>query len=88
MSINALNSLNNVPALPPILKESSIAVPVLEEFSYSSKLTNVEAQRIMAVLQEIQKKVNILGLIPSTIDKRFSTVFNSNITTVVKVYEY
>jgi hypothetical protein len=51
--------------VPPISnkEESESAVPSQDDFSYSSKLTNVEAQRIMAVLQEMQKKVQLVGLI-------------------------
>ncbi|KAJ3275766.1 hypothetical protein HDV01_007233 [Terramyces sp. JEL0728] len=56
----------------------------LDDFSYSSKLTNVEAQRIMAVLQEIQKKVYLMGLIPENMDKKTSTVLTGDALTLIK----
>ncbi|KAI8898298.1 hypothetical protein BC833DRAFT_442342 [Globomyces pollinis-pini] len=58
----------------------------LEDFSYSSKLTNVEAQRIMSVLQEIQKKVQLIGLIPDTLDRKTSTVLSGDALNYVKEF--
>lgn len=56
----------------------------LDDFSYSSKLTNVESQRIMAVLQEIQKKVYLMGLIPEIMDKKTSTVLTGDALALIK----
>jgi hypothetical protein len=57
----------------------------LDDNSFSSKLTNVEAQRIMSVLQEAQKKVQLVGLIPDVIDRRISTVFGGKTMTLLTV---
>jgi DNA repair exonuclease SbcCD ATPase subunit len=54
------------------------------EISYSSKLTNVESQRIMAVLQEIQKKVQLIGMLPDINDKKISTVMTGEALTQIK----
>jgi hypothetical protein len=64
---NKEHTLSRISIIPPISnrEESELngAEPSQDDFSYSSKLTNVEAQRIMAVLQEIQKKVQLVGLV-------------------------
>nr|KAJ3422260.1 hypothetical protein HK105_000469 [Polyrhizophydium stewartii] len=57
-----------------------------EDTSYSSKLTNVEAQRIMAVLQELQRKVYLIGLLPDVMDRRVSTVFGGETFNIIKDY--
>ncbi|KAI9106170.1 hypothetical protein DFS34DRAFT_49535 [Phlyctochytrium arcticum] len=44
----------------------------------SSKLTNVEAQRIMSVLVEAQRKVQLIGLLPDVMDRRMGTVFSAD----------
>lgn len=57
---------SNAQVIPPIHRESSETnseTAPADDFSYSSKLTNVESQRIMAVLQEIQRKCHLVGLI-------------------------
>jgi DNA repair exonuclease SbcCD ATPase subunit len=54
------------------------------DISYSSKLTNVESQRIMAVLQEIQKKVQLIGMLPDSSDKKISTVLTGDALTYIK----
>ncbi|KAI8815973.1 uncharacterized protein EV422DRAFT_337870 [Fimicolochytrium jonesii] len=41
----------------------------------SSKLTNVEAQRILSVVVETQRKVQLVGLLPDAMDRRMGTVF-------------
>ncbi|KAJ3267648.1 hypothetical protein HK104_005730 [Borealophlyctis nickersoniae] len=56
---------------------------VPEDFSFSSKLTNVEAQRIMSVLQETQKKVQLIGLLPDFMDRRVSAVFGGETVNVI-----
>ncbi|KAJ1547420.1 hypothetical protein HK096_003031, partial [Nowakowskiella sp. JEL0078] len=48
---------------------------IVDDQSFSSKLTNVEAQRIMAVLQEAQRKVNLISLIPEHMDRRVQSIF-------------
>lgn len=49
------------------------------------KLTNVEAQRMMSVLTELQKKVVILGLLPDTIDRKTASMFHQETVTVMQV---
>lgn len=53
--------------------------------SISGKLSNVEAQRIISVLQEIQRKVQLIGLLPDVIDKRVSAVFGGETFNLIKV---
>lgn len=40
-----------------------------------SKLKNVDAQRILAVVQEIQRKMTLINLLPERVDGRFAMVF-------------
>ncbi|KAJ3045560.1 hypothetical protein HDV00_009217 [Rhizophlyctis rosea] len=54
--------------------------------SFSSKLTNVEAQRIMSVLQDVQKKVQLIGLLPDHMDRRVSSVFGGETVAVITEY--
>lgn len=86
MSIQALPSLGKNSVLPEIRKDIQFESDTVtgEEFSYSSKLTNVEAQRIMAVLQEIQKKILIIGLLPDVNDRKLATVLSGSIVQMVK----
>ncbi|KAH6579762.1 hypothetical protein BASA50_002917 [Batrachochytrium salamandrivorans] len=53
---------------------------------YSSKLTNLEAQRIMAVQYEMQRKIVLVGLLPDVTDRRVSTVFGSETFNMIKEY--
>jgi hypothetical protein len=50
-----------------------------------SKLTNVEAQRVMSVLQECQRKILLLSLLPDYIDKRVTVLFGAELTALVQV---
>ena len=56
-----------------------------EDPSFSSKLTNVEAQRIMSVLQDMQRKVQLIGLLPDHMDRRVSSVFGGETVAVITV---
>ena len=85
-------TLSKTPVLPSIKKETntisfeqSIASNGIEDFSYSGKLTNVEAQRIMAVLQEIQKKVAVIGLFPDATERKVASVLNGEGFNLLKV---
>ncbi|KAJ3262207.1 hypothetical protein HDU77_000427, partial [Chytriomyces hyalinus] len=51
--------------------------------SLTGKLINVEAQRIMSVLQEAQKKVAVIGLLPDEVDRRVATMFNSDTVALI-----
>ena len=73
-SINAIDSTNSIP------------MNNMEDNSFSNKLTNVEAQRIISVLQEAQKKVQLIGYLPDTIDRRVSTVFSGETITLITVW--
>ncbi|KAI8909413.1 hypothetical protein DFJ77DRAFT_472408 [Powellomyces hirtus] len=53
------------------------AVP--DTASFSSKLTNIEAQRVMSVLMDMQRKVQLVGLLPDSMDRRMSTIFSAEI---------
>ncbi|TPX58770.1 hypothetical protein SpCBS45565_g07916 [Spizellomyces sp. 'palustris'] len=50
---------------------------------FSSKLTIVEAQRIMSVLVEAQRKVQLIGLLPDVMDRRMATVFSGDTFTAI-----
>ncbi|KAJ3088216.1 hypothetical protein HK102_009268 [Quaeritorhiza haematococci] len=52
----------------------------------SLKLSNVEAQRIMSVLSEAEKKVHIIGLLPDVIDRRAASVFPAETMTIMTEY--
>ncbi|KAJ3154004.1 hypothetical protein HDU89_008871 [Geranomyces variabilis] len=51
--------------------------------TFSNKLTNVEAQRVMSVLMEMQKKVQLVGLLPDSMDRRMSTIFSQEISAAI-----
>ncbi|KAI9348774.1 IQ domain-containing protein D-like protein [Zopfochytrium polystomum] len=51
------------------------AAGALDDGGFSSKLTNVEAQRVMSVLQEMQRKVHLMGMIPEAVDRKVATIF-------------
>lgn len=79
-------SMAKAPLLPsiksekenPIVNIASDQGPAFDDFSYTGKLTNVEAQRIMAVLQEIQKKIHLIGLFPDAADRKVASVLNGD----------
>lgn len=78
-------------ALPPIRRKEEGTEKVEtpygpDEVSYSSKLTNVEAQRIMSVIQDIQRKIQIINLLPEATDRRPATVFNMDTLSALKNY--
>jgi hypothetical protein len=50
-----------------------------------SKLKNVEAQRILAVVQEIQRKMSLMALLPERVDGRFAMVFGEQFSTQMAV---
>ncbi|KAI9014789.1 hypothetical protein BC832DRAFT_169558 [Gaertneriomyces semiglobifer] len=54
-----------------------------ENAALSGKLTNVEAQRIMSVLLEAQKKVQLIGWMPDVVDRRTSTVLGTEAAAVI-----
>jgi hypothetical protein len=53
--------------------------------NYSSKLSNVEAQRIMSVLQEGQRKIALLSLIPEAVDRKVVSVLGNEIAGSIQV---
>ena len=66
--------------------QTDAIIPAVEEVAMSGKLANVEAQRIMSVLQEVQRKVQQIGLLPDVIDKRVSSVFGGETFNLIKVW--
>jgi hypothetical protein len=56
-----------------------------EESSISGKLSNIEAQRIISVIQEIQKKVSQIDQLPDVMDNRVSSVFGGETFTLIRV---
>ncbi|KAI8609551.1 hypothetical protein BC830DRAFT_1173457 [Chytriomyces sp. MP71] len=73
--------------MAPLVQSGSenTTLPIIDD-SLTGKLINVEAQRIMSVLQEAQKKVAIVGLLPDEVDRRVATVFSAE--TVALIGEY
>ncbi|KAI8911719.1 hypothetical protein EDD86DRAFT_203094 [Gorgonomyces haynaldii] len=71
--------------LPPIGKErdEEFTQPD-DDFSYSSKLTNIEAQRIMAVIQEIQKKVHMMNMLNDAAEKRTNSILSAETSALVR----
>lgn len=62
----------------------------VDDSTSSSKLSNVEAQRIMSVLSEIQKKVLFIGCLPDIDSDRktsviATTVFTPDVVTQLNV---
>jgi hypothetical protein len=81
----ATTSFYRTPILPSIpSKKEELDHELTEEISYSSKLSNVESQRIMAVLQELQRKVQLIGFLPENNDKKLSTALNGDGLQLVK----
>ncbi|KAG5455838.1 MAG: hypothetical protein BJ554DRAFT_4601, partial [Olpidium bornovanus] len=56
----------------------------LDELNFAGKLSNVEAQRIMSVLQDVQRKVILVGMLPDTMDRRVSSVFGQEVTMMLQ----
>ena len=67
------------------MPDQSLNLKSEEEVSISGKLSNIEAQRIISVIQEVQKKVSQIGLLPDIMDNRVSSVFGSETFTLIKV---
>ncbi|ORY39943.1 hypothetical protein BCR33DRAFT_853067 [Rhizoclosmatium globosum] len=80
------NSHGNGPSsiLPNLPQQSQSGV--IDDSQLTGKLINVEAQRIMSVLQEAQRKVMVIGMLPDEVDRRVSTVFAAE--TVAYIGEY
>lgn len=56
-----------------------------EEPSISGKLSNIEAQRIISVVQEVQRKVSQIGQLPDIMDNRVASVFGGDTFTLIRV---
>lgn len=65
---------------------NSTDTSLLDDSSFSSKLTNVEAQRIMSVLQEAQRKVRLIGMIPEVVDRKVTAIFGQDTVSVISEY--
>ncbi|KXS21868.1 hypothetical protein M427DRAFT_280615 [Gonapodya prolifera JEL478] len=50
----------------------------------AAKLPTPQAQRVLAVLQELQRKVLLVGMLPDTIDRKVTTVFGPELTSVLQ----
>lgn len=74
-----------LPPIPNTANNNDTIVVGSDELASPSKLTNVEAQRIMSVLSEIQKKVILIGMLPDQVDRRVSTVFNGDLLNILNV---
>ncbi|KAJ3129957.1 hypothetical protein HK098_007223 [Nowakowskiella sp. JEL0407] len=93
-SVTVPMSFSKDPVLPPIrrpaesndilkqMRESNFGLGV-DDFSFSSKLTNVEAQRIISVIQDVQKKVSLINLLPDFLDRRVQSVFSSDTVNMI-----
>ncbi|KAJ3209925.1 hypothetical protein HDU67_005817 [Dinochytrium kinnereticum] len=95
MTIGKTFSFPRDPPLPPIAGTAAAAhqdsaspndaILGNEEVVISSKLSNVESQRIMSVLQELQTKIQIVDMLPDTIDRRANNSLLSE--TIVMIRE-
>lgn len=65
--------------------DQSLNIKSDEESSISGKLSNIEAQRIISVVQEIQRKVSQIGQLPDIMDNRVSSVFGGETFTLIRV---
>lgn len=83
-------SFSKEPPLPPI-EPSAVGnqtAQIMDDSVNSgalSKLSNVEAQRIMSVLNEIQRKVLLVGLLPDHLDRRTANIFTGELYTTLLV---
>ncbi|KAJ3066695.1 hypothetical protein HDU98_010015 [Podochytrium sp. JEL0797] len=69
--------------------QPTTAVPsMVDDSVLTGKLINVEAQRIMSVLQEAQRKVLVMGLLPDEVDRRVSNVFAAETVALIGVSLY
>ncbi len=68
--------------LPPIGNETD----EVGEHNYSNRLSNVEAQRIMTVLQESTKKVDILSMIPNELDEEARSLLGNDLANSIQVH--
>ena len=57
-----------------------------DDAPFHSKLSNIESQRIMAVLQEIQKKVYLIGLLQEGTDKKLQPLLSAEGHLLVREY--
>ena len=74
---------NNVTTFPKDVPLPPIVSQPIEDSNGYNKLTNVEAQRIMSVLNEIHKKVALIGSLPDHLDRRVSTVFSGDLLNII-----
>jgi hypothetical protein len=65
--------------------QQQMVTSIVDDGTFSTKLTNVEAQRIMSVLQEAQKKVLLIGFLPDTVDRKVSTVLGNEAVALITV---
>jgi hypothetical protein len=71
-------------ALPPLPKAQSQATDSTTDL-IDEGLTNVDAQRIMSILNELEKKVQLLDMLPPHTDKKVTSVFDLATISLIKV---
>jgi DNA repair exonuclease SbcCD ATPase subunit len=59
----------------------------IEDLFPSSKLSNIEAQRVMSVLTELQKKIYIVNFIQESMDKRMPTILTGEGYSLITEYQ-
>ncbi|KAI8850549.1 hypothetical protein BC829DRAFT_415957 [Chytridium lagenaria] len=99
MTIGKTISFPSEPPLPPISHQKDgsgvgagggafIDLPVgNEEITISSKLSNVESQRVMSVLQELQVKITIVDTLPDVIDRRTANTLLPETIVLIKDFK-
>ena len=70
--------------LPPLPKAHSQATDSTVDL-IDEGLSNVDAQRIMAILNELEKKVQLLDMLPAQTDKKVTSVFDLATISLIKV---
>ncbi|KAI8800637.1 hypothetical protein BJ742DRAFT_840660 [Cladochytrium replicatum] len=79
----AFNTASLYP-IPPINSTSSSSDQgSFDDLALSTKLSNVEAQRIMAVLLELLRKISLIALLPDVTDRRAQSVFTQDTLSLI-----
>jgi hypothetical protein len=93
LDLKNLPIFSKEPPLPPISGSASatpnnlLKTPGDDDGNSNgfTKLSNVEAQRIMSVINEIQRKTVLVGLLPDHMDRRSSGVFSGDLLVLLTV---
>ncbi len=71
--------------LPPLPKAAHSQATDSNADLIDEGLSNVDAQRIMSILNELEKKVQLLDMLPVQTDKKVTSVFDLATISLIKV---